>query len=40
MPIFMLAMAFDWAGALLAFFALKPLRARWLSGQSVFKMAA
>lgn len=30
LPIFMLAMAFDWAGALLALFALKPLRVRWL----------
>jgi hypothetical protein len=29
-PIFMLAIAFDWIGALLALFALKPLRKRWL----------
>ncbi len=28
LPIFLLAVAFDWAGALLALFALKPLRAR------------
>jgi MFS transporter, OFA family, oxalate/formate antiporter len=29
-PIFMLAIAFDWIGALLAIFVLKPLRRRWL----------
>jgi len=29
-PIFMLAIAFDWIGALLAIFVLKPLRKRWL----------
>ena len=29
-PIFMLAIALDWIGALLALFALKPLRKRWL----------
>jgi MFS transporter, OFA family, oxalate/formate antiporter len=29
-PIFMLAIAFDWTGALLALFVLKPLRRRWL----------
>jgi len=29
-PIFMLAIAFDWIGALLALFALKPLRKKWL----------
>jgi len=29
-PIFMLAIAFDWIGALLALFVLKPLRKRWL----------
>ena len=29
-PIFMLAIAFDWVGALLAVFVLKPLRKRWL----------
>jgi OFA family oxalate/formate antiporter-like MFS transporter len=31
MPIFMLAIAFDWAGALLALFVLKPLRMRHLA---------
>jgi Sec-independent protein secretion pathway component TatC len=31
MPIFLLAIAFDWIGALLAFFVLKPLRVRWVS---------
>lgn len=29
-PIFMLAIAFDWMGALLALFVLKPVRKRWL----------
>jgi MFS transporter, OFA family, oxalate/formate antiporter len=29
-PIFILAIAFDWIGALLALFVLKPLRKRWL----------
>ncbi|HUK41898.1 MAG TPA: hypothetical protein VLX11_12655, partial [Candidatus Acidoferrales bacterium] len=29
-PIFMLAIACDWIGALLALFVLKPLRKRWL----------
>jgi MFS transporter, OFA family, oxalate/formate antiporter len=29
-PIFMLAIAFDWTGALLALFVLKPLRKKWL----------
>lgn len=29
-PIFMLAIAFDWVGALLALFVLKPLRKHWL----------
>ena len=33
MPIFIVAIVFDWLGALLAFFVLKPLRIRWLSGQ-------
>ncbi len=33
LPIFRLAIAFDWAGALLALFALKPLSRRWLSRQ-------
>jgi OFA family oxalate/formate antiporter-like MFS transporter len=33
-PIFMLAIAFDWIGALLALIALKPLRKRWLVRQS------
>src|SRR5437773_2980765 len=31
MPIFILAIAFDWIGALLAFFLLKSLRLRWTS---------
>ncbi|HKW92652.1 MAG TPA: oxalate/formate MFS antiporter [Methylomirabilota bacterium] len=30
MPIFILAIAFDWLGALLALFVLKPLRIRWV----------
>jgi len=33
-PIFILAIAFDWLGALLALFALKPLRTHWLSRQA------
>ena len=33
MPIFVLAIAFDWIGAILAFFVLKPLRIRWVSRQ-------
>jgi OFA family oxalate/formate antiporter-like MFS transporter len=33
-PIFMLAIAFDWIGALLAIFALKPLRKRWLTARA------
>ena len=33
MPIFILAIAFDWIGAVLAFFVLKPLRIRWVSEQ-------
>jgi MFS transporter, OFA family, oxalate/formate antiporter len=33
-PIFMLAIAFDWIGALLALFVLKPLRKRWLETHS------
>lgn len=32
-PVFMLAIAFDWVGALLALFVLKPLRKRWLVSQ-------
>jgi OFA family oxalate/formate antiporter-like MFS transporter len=32
MPIFILAIAFDWLGALLALFVLKPLRVRWVPG--------
>jgi OFA family oxalate/formate antiporter-like MFS transporter len=32
-PVFMLAIAFDWIGALLALFVLKPLRKRWLVSQ-------
>jgi MFS transporter, OFA family, oxalate/formate antiporter len=31
MPIFVLAIAFDWIGALLAFVVLKPLRRRWVA---------
>ena len=31
MPIFIAAIVFDWIGALLAFFVLKPLRIRWVS---------
>jgi len=34
MPIFILAIAFDWIGALLALFVLKPLRIRWVAGQT------
>src|SRR6059036_535491 len=34
MPIFIAAIAFDWIGALLAFFVLKSLRVRWTSAQS------
>jgi OFA family oxalate/formate antiporter-like MFS transporter len=34
MPIFILAIAFDWLGALLALLVLKPLRIRWLSAQT------
>jgi len=34
MPIFILAIAFDWIGAILALFVLKPLRKRWVSGQA------
>src|SRR5213592_3961163 len=34
MPIFVAAIAFDWIGALLAFFVLKSLRIRWTSAQS------
>ena len=33
MPIFILAIAFDWIGALLAFVVLKPLRVRWVARQ-------
>ncbi len=33
MPIFVLAIAFDWIGAGLALFVLKPLRIRWVSDQ-------
>jgi len=32
-PVFLLAIAFDWVGALLALFVLKPLRKRWLVSQ-------
>ena len=31
MPIFIAAIVFDWIGALLAFFVLKPLRIHWVS---------
>jgi MFS transporter, OFA family, oxalate/formate antiporter len=34
MPIFIVAIVFDWIGALLAFFVLKPLRIRWMSDQA------
>jgi OFA family oxalate/formate antiporter-like MFS transporter len=34
MPIFIVAIAFDWIGALMAFFVLKPLRIRWMSAQA------
>ena len=34
MPIFILAIAFDWIGAILALFVLKPLRKRWVSAQA------
>jgi OFA family oxalate/formate antiporter-like MFS transporter len=34
MPIFVLAIAFDWTAALLALFVLKPLRQRWPLEQS------
>ena len=33
MPIFAVAIAFDWIGAVLALFVLKPLRIRWVSDQ-------
>jgi MFS transporter, OFA family, oxalate/formate antiporter len=39
LPIFMLAMAFDWAAALLALFVLKPLRTKWVSSQSEIRAA-
>src|SRR5215471_11690795 len=34
MPIFVVAIVFDWVGALLAFFVLKPLRIRWVSAHA------
>jgi hypothetical protein len=34
MPIFIVAITFDWIGALLALLLLKPLRIRWVSGQA------
>jgi MFS transporter, OFA family, oxalate/formate antiporter len=34
-PIFMLAIALDWIGALLALFVLKPLRKRWLMARAI-----
>ncbi|TMA12771.1 MAG: oxalate/formate MFS antiporter [Deltaproteobacteria bacterium] len=39
-PIFILAIVFDWIGALLALFALKPLRAHWLSRQASLAQVA
>jgi len=39
-PIFILAIAFDWIGALLALFALKPLRTHWLSRQAAIAQVA
>ncbi|HEX9453499.1 MAG TPA: oxalate/formate MFS antiporter [Candidatus Binatia bacterium] len=38
-PIFILAIAFDWIGALLALFVLKPLRKRWLASHVTPGMA-
>jgi OFA family oxalate/formate antiporter-like MFS transporter len=40
MPIFILAIAFDWIGALLALFVLKPLRIRWLAAESDKRLGA
>jgi OFA family oxalate/formate antiporter-like MFS transporter len=40
LPIFMLAMVFDWAAALLALFVLKPLRTKWVSSQAEIRAAA
>ena len=34
LPIFIAAIVFDWIGALLAFFVLKPLRIRWVSAHT------
>jgi len=34
LPIFIVAIVLDWLGALLAFFVLKPLRIRWVSGHA------
>jgi len=34
LPVFMLAIAFDWIAALLALLALKPLRVRWSSAKA------
>jgi OFA family oxalate/formate antiporter-like MFS transporter len=34
MPIFLVAIAFDWAAALLALFVLKPSCARWVASQA------
>src|SRR5437016_783717 len=39
-PIFILAIAFDWIGALLALFVLKPLRTHWLSRQAAIAQVA
>lgn len=40
MPIFVVAIAFDWIGALLALIVLKPLRIRWISQQTRTPLAA
>jgi MFS transporter, OFA family, oxalate/formate antiporter len=40
MPIFVLAIAFDWIGALLAFLVLKPLRHRWVAHQMATPVSA
>jgi len=40
MPIFILAIVFDWIGALLALLVLKPLRARWLAADADKRLGA
>ncbi len=40
MPIFVVAIVFDWIGALLAFFVLKPVRIRWVTRQTGDALAA